>query len=758
MSDTRSLAGIWIDGVRATLARVQGWHGPDVALVMGHITAALEQQRPRAFVWAVAAFAVGVLIFFAWDREPSFGVGCVVIALGGLLAWMGQRPRFKIFGVNAIAAGLIAIGAGHMAAEIRTYRAATPILSRPLPATTLRGRVIDVERHPASSRVILSEVVIDGLPQEATPKRLRLTLPLKNGLPSVGVEIIARASLRPPMRPVLPDAFPFHRFLYFESVGGTGTAYAWSVDGFENAEGWDDAFLALIDVARRAIADKVAKAIPDTDDATVTAALIMGEQSAIPDNLQEAYRVSGLAHILSISGVHMSLLAAVVFFFMRRVLALFPALALRLDTKKVAAWTALAMLTVYILISGLSVPAIRSYLMIGVVMGAVLLDRTAISLHTVGWAALVLMAIYPDAVVGASFEMSFMAVLALVAVAEQVDLRVRWRTPEGKFTILPAIGMILAAAVVTDIAAGGSTAIFAIYHFNRFPTYSMVSNLFADSIIGLWVMPWGLLAGLAMPFGLEEIPVRLTGYGVGAVNAIARTVASWPHSQAHVPPMSAAALVVAASGLLFLCLWRGRLRLLGLVLIAAGLAQPWFATPPDIVVDEDSKVVAISDDHGHLVIRPGRGERFIREVWKERYGVSAVAWPEPGNEALNLRCDSDGCILHRNGQRVLIANSVAALAEDCEEVDAAVSLKAAHAFCPETEVVDRIDLRRRGAVAVWLTSSGVHTRFVADGMGERRWVAASRTPRLTDQRDKNTAPADSEVSSGEASPPSDPAP
>jgi competence protein ComEC len=318
--------------------------------------------------------------------------------------------------------------------------------------------------------------------------------------------------------------------------------------------------------------------------------------------------------------------------------------------------------------------------------------------------------------------------------------------------------VILAAAVVTDIAAGGSTAIFAIYHFNRFPTYSMVSNLIADPIIGLWVMPWGLLAGLLMPFGLEAIPLRLAGYGVNAVNGLARTIASWPHAQVHVPPMSAAALVVAASGLLFLCLWRGRLRVAGLALIAAGLAQPWFATPPDIVVDEDSKVVAISDRHGHLVVRPGRSGRFIREVWKERYGVSEIPWPEPGHEALDLRCDSDGCILHRKGQRVLIAYSTTALAEDCAEVDAAVSLKAAHAFCPETKVVDRIDLRRRGAVAVWLTSGGVRTRFVADGMGRRRWVATSRTPRLNAQGGRSAAPADNAISSGEASPPGGPAP
>ena len=122
-----------------------------------------------------------------------------------------------------------------------------------------------------------------------------------------------------------------------------------------------------------------------------------------------------------------------------------------------AALITLAMLTMYILISGLSVPAVRSYLMIGVVLAAVLLDRTALSLRSIGWAALVLMAVYPDAVVGASFEMSFMAVLALIAIAEEVQLRAGWRAPDGGIQIMPVVGMFLAGAVVTDIAAGGST-------------------------------------------------------------------------------------------------------------------------------------------------------------------------------------------------------------------------------------------------------------------------------------------------------------
>jgi len=315
--------------------------------------------------------------------------------------------------------------------------------------------------------------------------------------------------------------------------------------------------------------------------------------------------------------------------------------------------------------------------------------------------------------------------------------------------------------VVTDIAAGGSTALFAIYHFNRFPTYSMVSNLIADPITGLWIMPWGLVGMLAMPFGLDQWPLKLMGYGVGAVNDVARAIARWPGAQVHVPPMSGGGLAVAALGLMVLCLWRGRFRWAGLLLIAGGMTQPWLAVPPDLLVDEEAKVLAVTDDHGHLVLYPGKGDRFIRDVWQERYGLSKVSWPDVGQSAADLRCDADGCILNRNGKRVLIAFHDAALAEDCATADAAVSLTAAHAFCRGPTVVDRIDLRRKGAVALRLEADRPQFRFVTDGLGDRRWAPALRggqgNRNRTAPSQPDSDPDTSEgVSSDAASPPGGP--
>lgn len=351
-------------------------------------------------MWIVIGVCAGIVLFFAWPVDPPRFVGVSVVlfaALGLVATRRREAPRPWLLAVAAL-------GLGHGAAELRTEMSGTPVLTRFLPATEIRGRVVDAENRPASYRVVLEKLTVPGLATADTPVRVRISIPLKSGLPKVGDRIAIRAALRPPMRPALPDGFEFQRQLYFAQIGATGFGFgAWRTEEAATKDGWFDALLVRIEGIRRHVSQRVTEAIKDPGDASTTAALIMGEQGAIPEDLQDAYRKSGLAHLLSISGVHMSLLAAVVFFLIRKGLALAPPVALRLDTKKIAAWIALGAVTLYVLISGLSVPAVRSFLMIGVVLVAILLDRTAISLRTIACAALVLMLVYPDAVVGASF-------------------------------------------------------------------------------------------------------------------------------------------------------------------------------------------------------------------------------------------------------------------------------------------------------------------------------------------------------------------
>ncbi len=677
-----------------------------------------KDQGTRAIPWIVVAFAAGIALFFGWSDDPPVWLGPVA----GLIAFVFARLRLA----RGLAIAIIAIAAGHSAADFRTAMVATPLLTKEIGPLEITGLVIETERRPGVNRIVLAPESLARVPEGATPKRLRINIPRGHGLPRAGDVIAVPAVVGPAMRPPVPDGFQFQRFLYFERIGGTGYSVGrWKAVSGAQELTWTAAFVSTTEAWRRGIAARVAAAVPGEVGAVATA-LINGEQTLIPENLQNAYRAAGLAHLLSISGFHMTLLAGVVFFLVRRVLALTP-LALKTDTKKAAAWIALMVTFAYLLISGMSVPAVRSFLMIAVVLVAVLLDRTALSIRTIAWAALVLMVIFPDAVFGASFQMSFIAVLALVALYEQTWLRIPWRNSKGELSIVRAAGVYLLALVVTDIVAGGATNIFALYHFNVLPTYSMVANLIAGPLTGLWIMPTGLLGVALMPVGLETMPLRAMGAGIGVLNDIAYAIEGWPAAQVHVPPMRTAFLVLAAAGIIIICLWKGRLRWMGAVAVVVALIQPWMTRAPDILVDESARVLAVSDASGRMMLAPGRAGRFVRDVWTERYGASSAKWP--GEE---MRCDGSGCVLAREGRRVLLAFGPDALAEDCGEVDAIVSTIAAYDLCHEGFIVDRIHLAQRGAHAIWIGEEGIRARSAIDGTGRRIWMRGSVELSLTE--------------------------
>lgn len=692
----------------------------------------LAVQGERAIPWAVTAFAAGIILFFTWPFDPPLWAHAA--AAGLCAALIGACPIIRARPVRAatiaVTIALTAAAAGHGAAQVRTAVVGTPLLAREIGPVMLTGRIVATERRPGVNRIVIAPEAIPGVAPAATPRRLRLNIPRTHGLPATGDTVTVRAVVGPALRPAVPDGFQFQRFLYFQRIGGIGYAVGrWQAETQAQAPPWRADIAAAIESWRRAIGARVEAVVPGAAGAVATA-LINGEQNVIPEDVQDAYRAAGLAHLLSISGFHMTLLAGVVFFLIRRMLALFPAVALRADTKKIAAWTALAVTFFYLLISGMSVPAVRAFMMIAVVLAAVLLDRTALSLRTIAWAALALMAAYPEAVVGASFQMSFAAVLALIALYEQAWLRASWRAPDGRWTVVRAAGVTLLALAATDLVAGGATNLFAIYHFHLLPTYSLASNLIAGPMTGLWIMPAALAGVVLIPLGLEAAPFKLMGLGVAALNGLAREVAAWPAAQIHVPPMSGLALAAGAGGIIFICLWKGRLRWLGIAPILAALAQPWTGRTPDILVDDSARVLAVSDAAGRLMFTPGRAGRFVRDVWSERYGASAQAWP--GGD---MACDANGCILERNGARVLLAFTAAALAEDCGAVTGIVSVLPARAFCRDGPAIDRFDLARDGAHAVWIGKDGWRVRSSRAAAGARVWTRGVPNNGAGDRRD-----------------------
>lgn len=674
------------------------------------------RQGPHAVLWWPLGVAVGVGLFFALPLDPPHWSG--LIALVGLLFLRWRFASHQVLRGLLFALALSAVG--FTAAQFRTDNVAAPILAEEIGPVMVGGTVVLVEPRGRNTRVTLDRLSIGELEQEAMPRRVRVSLPASHGAPQIGQRIEVRAVIRPPGRPVAPGAFDFQRHSFFRQLGGVGFAVGTWQSLYPqdlSSESWSDQVGRL----RAGVGNRFSAALPG-ESGTIARALVTGERNAVPEPLQEAYRQAGLAHMLAISGLHMSLLTGMVFVLLRYGLALIGPVAERYDTKKIAAGAALGAAAFYLILSGMNVPAQRAFIMISVVLCAVLIDRTALSLRTLAWAAMAVLLLQPDSLVGASFQLSFAAVVALIAVYEKVHIRASLWDNYGNFKLLRAVFLYCAAVIVTDLIATSATAPFTAFHFHRVPSYSLLANLLAGPVMGLWIMPCGLLALLLMPFGLESVPLEAMGAGIDLVDMIARFVAGLPGSTLHTPPGEVWALVCTALGALFACLWKGYGRFIGLVPLAIGLLQPWLAAPPQILINETAEVYAVQGADGQLVFSPGRKDGFTRGVWAERWGQSIEPWPTETSQASDvLKCDSVGCLYDVGEMRASLAFSESAISEDCGQVDVIIAKVPSWRLCQTGARIDRFDVWRHGAHTIWLTEDGVRVARVSDFTGKRIW-------------------------------------
>jgi len=691
------------------------------------LAARLQAERDRWILWIPVAFAAGIGAYFALADEPPMWLGAAVLVLAlGLVAVLRGRGAGVV-----LAIALAAAAAGFVAAQGRSAAVAAPVLQKPLGPVWLSGRIVALEPRVKGVRLTLEQPDIDRLEPARTPAFVRISAYAADPGLAPGQWVRARARLRPPPEPAAPGAFDFARRAYFARLGAVGFAFGKvrakapppAAGGSAlDALGIDAWRLWWADL-RSGLARRILAALPGEAGA-VAAALMTGERGAIPKSVMTAMRDSGLAHLLAISGLHMGLVAGLVFLGLRALMALVPRLALDYPIKKWAAVGALAGAFAYLQLTGATIPTQRAFLMLALVLLAVILDRTAISPRLVAWAAVAVLAVAPESLLSASFQLSFAAVTALVAAYEVVrDGRARLLADRGLAT---RIGLYIAGVALTSLIAGLATGPFALYHFNRIAWYGLAANVVAVPLTALWIMPWALATFVLMPLGLEAVSLTPMGWGIDAMLAVAARVAAWPGAASVAPAMPVAALVAIALGGAWLCLWRRAWRVAGLVPILVGLASGWFVTPPDVLVSGDGRLFGVRGPGGELLLSTGTARRFDAEIWRRRLGQSDSAlWPRPG-AALGgaLRCDALGCIYRAHGQIVALANDSRALWDDCAVASVVVSrTPVPRGACPGVRVVvDRFDLWRKGAHALWLDAGGVRVETVGAYRGRRPWT------------------------------------
>lgn len=672
----------------------------------------LLRERERWVLWLPVFLGTGAGLYFALPAEPPpvLVLSFLGVTLAGVLASLVVPwPWLRSLLPPALALAVFATGIA--VAQWRTHDVAAPVLGRDLDYVRVTGVAGAVEPGPRGPRVVVEAPVIEGLAPADTPARIRLRLRSDASAvrPGDGLGVVAR--LTPPPGASYPGGYDFARTAWFEGLGGVGYAVGrTSIEPEPPGGGVFARFARAIEAARVGIAERITGAIPGPSGA-VAAALATGLRGDIPEGTAQAMRDSGLAHLLAISGLHVGLVAGFVYAAIRSALALIPSVALRRPIKKWAAVVAIVAAGFYLMLAGATVPTQRAFIMTGLVLLAVLLDRRGISLRLLAWAAAVIILLRPEAVLGVSFQMSFAAALALVAVYEA--LAGRFRSTLGQGGPVTRTALYIGAVGLTTLVAGLATAPFAIFHFNRIALFGMVANLVAVPIAALAVMPLVVLTLVAIPFGAEGLVLPPLGLAVSAVLWVADAVAAWPGAAVTVPAMSLAGLLAVVAGGLWLCLWRERWRLAGVVGVVAGLATMGAERPPDVLVSDSARLVAVRglSDTGEdtLYLSDGRRDSFVRDVWTRRIVPERIGrFPAPGEEDGPLRCDALGCVASIGASTVALVTDPRAAAEDCALAQAVVATVPLREACEgPLVVIDRFDVWRHGAHAVWLDEGRV---------------------------------------------------
>ncbi|MBI1199112.1 MAG: DUF4131 domain-containing protein [Phenylobacterium sp.] len=698
---------------------------PSLGRVWGWLTDQADAQADRWTLWTPVAFGLGCGLYFGLPREPQAWIAWALLpAVAGLLVAARASP----WRGPAMAAALVACALGGFAvAKLRTQAVKAPLAQVSARPHAVEAWVVDIASPgQGGQRLLLAPIHVSGWAAGETPIRARMTLRPGTPLPAPGQAIRAFAILNPPPPPASPGAYDFARDAYFQSVGAVGLALGEPRPLEPQARPpWRLALAMRINAVRWALTQRIVDALgPETGG--LAAAMTTGHEAFIPREQVDNLRAAGLAHIISISGLHMAIVGGFAFAAARLAIAAWPWLALRIHGKKAAALVGLAAVGGYLVLSGAPPPAERAAITASVAFLAILADRQAISLHALALAAMAVMLLQPEAVTEPGFQMSFAATAALVALAEIWPRSVKEIDVPWPIRLVQGAASWTAASLAVSFVAGLATGPFAIQHFNRVSTWGLFANLAAAPISSFLMMP-GLALGAALtPFGLGRAPLEVAGWAIGLINQVAAWAAAAPASQLVVPSAPDWALPASFLGLLFACLWRGPLRWAGVPLAMAVLWAPRPA-PPDIWISADGAAVAVRDGHDAVLLRPDV-KLFGAELWARRRGLAPLETEAERDRRFD--CDQWSCrpgpdapvrvAAAWNLKRPLRPGRLDAL---CAGADLVVLR---NAFRPEScgapTVLTGADFAAGGSAELYREGQGWRVVWAQDARGRRPWT------------------------------------
>lgn len=652
---------------------------------------------------AVIAFAIGIGAYFAWPYEPSVGWVLSVSAFAFALWCMCRHFDWTATGYVWLLCALV-LGFGRSVWHVTASDA--PRLPQQERTYRIEGWVSAIEKSGNSERYVVDLISIENMRRERMPNKLRIRVTKRPDPPiPAGATINWLVASKAPPSAAVPGGYHPGQAAYFKGIGGFGFGYG-------APEKQSDAELGHWDAMRRAVirwryglADRIIDAAP-AETAGLQAALMTGVRRFIPEDQTENLRVAGLAHILAISGLHMALLAGGTYSGFALGLACILPLSRRYDVRKFAAMAAIGAATFYLVLSGASVATQRAWVMSTIFFLAIILDRRAISMRSVSVAALITLALHPESLISVGFQMSFAAVIALVAVYQT------WQAHRPAYAYRGLMRRMIdffSSLSVTSLVAGFATGGFAVFHFNRFAQYGFVGNLLAMPLFSLFVMPLAVVSLLAMPLGLEAGPLYLMSLALEPILQAAAWVAGWPGAMLYIGAAPNWVLPVYGLGFVAICMGRRPWKRFGLVLIGIAFAGWGQSSNPDLRISEDAKVAfwqvpEAEEAEPILFVDSRRSDRYGREQFSRRAGESDADWA-PYKDRI-AQCDTLACRAQIGPWQVSILQSPSEVPEECRASDLVI-LKVrsagpvARRNC-DAVLIDETSLRETGALDVYL--------------------------------------------------------
>lgn len=687
-------------------------------LLTSTIKALREQWSPPRdrVLWAPVFLGIGIALYFSRMTEPS-GLACALMLAAAGLAVLAAWRRKREWLYPCVCLFLVA--AGFAAGHARTVLVASPMLERTINITKLEGRVLEISvadeelGKKARRRVTLNKLWIEKLGYRDTPEMLSLSTYHVPADVVPGERIGMYVKLMPPSGPVVPGGFDFRRQAYFNQSGAVG----FTLGKFERIAPVENAPNTWFSTLRQIIAKRINAVLPHPESA-VTMALLAGERASIPKNVNQDLIDSGLYHLLSISGLHVAIVCGVTFFTLRFMMALWPWFALHVPIKKIAALGALGIGLFYVMLAGSPIPAQRSLIMSGMVLVAIIFDRSALSMRTIALAAFFLLLLMPESLVGPSFQLSFAAVLSMIAFHEDISRHVLV-THRGDNMAVKIIYYLLGIGVTTVLVTLATLPII-LHHFGRFQLYGVLANAAAIPLTSFIVMPAGMVAMLMMPLGLEEPFLRIASWGVTATLDVSHAVANMPHAVMAWPSLPQVPFLISCFGFLFACLWRGNARWIGLPVMLIAIVSGFFMTRPIAMLDSEGRSLAAAGG-GQVAYAYKTPTAFVRKNWVALWGGDEANSGKPLRQwqdgDASVACDDFAC---RVGD-FSILKSRTVLGEECASVKTVVALDRA------VRRRDQADCKAR-LLTGWHVFHGGGLAFYADGRVEPMIPEKERRP------------------------------